>query len=244
MRSFAIAAFAAAVNAFPAQYHNNAAAPAAVTVTDITEVYTTVYADEPVAPTTPVAAATTPKYQIWKPKTSPAAPVVVVSETPPTYEAPAATTPAAPTTPVATTPAYTAPAATTPVVSAPAPASTSAAATAAGKAPTDYAQTVVDHHNAHRANHSAPALVWDAALAATALKIAQSCNYAHDTYEPLTLHILFHPLTCSQPNGWWWIRPEHRRRMPSQQRLLCHHRVVLQQRGRKLRIHVRPGHPI
>lgn len=187
MRSFAIAAFVAAANAFPAQYNYDP--PSAVTVTEVTEVYTTVYDDEPAAPTTPV-------YNKWKPATTPAAPVVVVTETPayeapaattPTPEAPAATTPT-PEAPAATTPAYEAPAATTPVVSAaPAPAATSAAASAAAKAPTDYAQTVVDHHNAHRANHSAPALVWDAGLAATALKIAQSCNYAHDVYGHLTL---------------------------------------------------------
>lgn len=201
MRSFAIAAFAAAVNAFPAQYgHINNAAPAAVTVTDYTEVYTTVYEDEPAAPTTPVPAVNTYKHNTWKPKTTSAAPVVVVSETP-TYQAPAATTPVVSSAPaVVVTPVVSSPpaavvtpvvssppaAVVTPVVSsapAPAPASTSVAA---AKAPGDYAQTVVDHHNAHRANHSAGALVWDAGLAATALKIAQSCVYAHDTYEHLT----------------------------------------------------------
>lgn len=45
----------------------------------------------------------------------------------------------------------------------------------------DYGDAVVQHHNAHRANHSAPALEWDAGLAATAEKIASSCVYAHDT---------------------------------------------------------------
>jgi hypothetical protein len=44
-----------------------------------------------------------------------------------------------------------------------------------------YAALIVDHHNAHRANHSAPPLAWDDTAAATALKIANSCNYAHDT---------------------------------------------------------------
>lgn len=48
--------------------------------------------------------------------------------------------------------------------------------------PSDYAATVVKHHNAHRANHSAPEIAWDDALAATAYKIARSCVYAHDTY--------------------------------------------------------------
>ena len=47
-------------------------------------------------------------------------------------------------------------------------------------APT-YSTTVVAHHNAHRANHSAPKIRWDDELAATAQKIAESCIYAHDT---------------------------------------------------------------
>jgi uncharacterized protein YkwD len=48
----------------------------------------------------------------------------------------------------------------------------------AGKA-TTYQQRVVDHHNVHRANHSAPALQWDSQLASTAAKIAATCVYAH-----------------------------------------------------------------
>ncbi|CAD0056673.1 unnamed protein product, partial [Aureobasidium pullulans] len=56
-------------------------------------------------------------------------------------------------------------------------ASTTAAAPA-GKA-TTYQQRVVDHHNVHRANHSAPALTWDTDLANTAAKIAATCVYAH-----------------------------------------------------------------
>jgi uncharacterized protein YkwD len=48
----------------------------------------------------------------------------------------------------------------------------------AGKA-TTYQERVVDHHNVHRANHSAPALEWDSALASTAAKIAATCVYAH-----------------------------------------------------------------
>jgi uncharacterized protein YkwD len=172
MRSFAIATLVAAASAFPALYNYNAddapaspAAPvnkAAVTVVQETDVYTTVYVDE----AAPAPTSTKRKHGNYKPKSStPAAPVVVVTSTP---------TPAA----------YTAPVETTPVEAAPVVSTTSSAApvaTAASTAPNDYAQTVVDHHNAHRANHSAPALVWDAALAATALKIANSCNYAHDT---------------------------------------------------------------
>lgn len=44
-----------------------------------------------------------------------------------------------------------------------------------------YNDIVVAHHNVHRANHSAPEVQWDSALAATAQKIADGCVYAHDT---------------------------------------------------------------
>lgn len=44
-----------------------------------------------------------------------------------------------------------------------------------------YSDIVVAHHNVHRANHSASDVTWDAALAATAQKIADGCVYAHDT---------------------------------------------------------------
>jgi uncharacterized protein YkwD len=44
-----------------------------------------------------------------------------------------------------------------------------------------FIQWALDHHNIHRANHSAPPLVWDQALADTAMKLAQTCVYGHDT---------------------------------------------------------------
>jgi hypothetical protein len=43
-----------------------------------------------------------------------------------------------------------------------------------------YSSMIVNHHNAHRANHSASPLAWDDDITATALKIANSCNYSHD----------------------------------------------------------------
>ncbi|KAL9085513.1 MAG: hypothetical protein Q9165_007558 [Trypethelium subeluteriae] len=46
--------------------------------------------------------------------------------------------------------------------------------------PSTFASMILDHHNAHRANHSAPDLVWDQDLANTATKIADSCYYAHN----------------------------------------------------------------
>jgi uncharacterized protein YkwD len=78
-----------------------------------------------------------------------------------------------------------APAVEAPVVAEPAPVpapSTGGSYSGAGQAtPGNYADAVVAHHNAHRANHSAPALSWDSSLADTAYKIASSCVYAHDT---------------------------------------------------------------
>jgi len=155
MRSFAIAALVASASAFPALYDYNMdpepVNKAAVTVTQVTDVYTTVYAEEG-------APAPTHTKKHHKAST-PAAPVVTVTSTPA----------------AAVYSSVYAPAQAAPVASSP------AAPVVAAAAPTDYAGIVVAHHNAHRANHSAPALVWDDALAATALKIANSCNYAHDT---------------------------------------------------------------
>lgn len=45
---------------------------------------------------------------------------------------------------------------------------------------TDFKQAVLDHHNIHRANHSAPALVWDETLAGYAENTANGCVFAHD----------------------------------------------------------------
>lgn len=43
-----------------------------------------------------------------------------------------------------------------------------------------YKDTVVLHHNIHRANHSSPNVTWDLNLAATAQKIAKTCVFAHN----------------------------------------------------------------
>ncbi|KAI5363494.1 Putative CAP domain-containing protein [Septoria linicola] len=43
----------------------------------------------------------------------------------------------------------------------------------------NYSQLAVLHHNIHRANHSAPNVTWDDDLAATAKKIADTCNFEH-----------------------------------------------------------------
>lgn len=56
-----------------------------------------------------------------------------------------------------------------------------AAAVISGDIPlTDFKQAVLDHHNIHRANHSAPALVWDETLAGYAENTANGCVFAHD----------------------------------------------------------------
>jgi len=135
-----------------------AAAPApAVTITEVVDVYQTVYDDG-----TPVETeAPQPKFEgrpNWGGK--------------PDYDY---SPPEAVPEPVAAAPAPYEPA---PAAPAPAGGSYSGAGQAT---PGDYSDAVVAHHNAHRANHSAPALTWDAGLAATAEKIASSCVYAHET---------------------------------------------------------------
>ncbi|CAM1506277.1 Fc.00g059180.m01.CDS01 [Cosmosporella sp. VM-42] len=58
---------------------------------------------------------------------------------------------------------------------------TSAAAPVNGDISLDDFQTaVVDHHNLHRSNHSAPALEWDTTLAGYAENTANGCVFAHD----------------------------------------------------------------
>jgi uncharacterized protein YkwD len=44
----------------------------------------------------------------------------------------------------------------------------------------DYSGTMLQHHNVHRANHSANDLGWSDQLAGYALQTAKSCHFAHD----------------------------------------------------------------
>ncbi|EHA56876.1 hypothetical protein MGG_06772 [Pyricularia oryzae 70-15] len=46
---------------------------------------------------------------------------------------------------------------------------------------TPYVRTIIRHHDAHRANHSAPALAWSDSLAGTAQSIAETCIFQHNT---------------------------------------------------------------
>lgn len=43
-------------------------------------------------------------------------------------------------------------------------------------------QSILDEHNPYRALHQAPALVWDAALAAQAAAYAAKCNFEHGSF--------------------------------------------------------------
>lgn len=61
------------------------------------------------------------------------------------------------------------PAASSPKPAAPAPAPAN-----------DYASAMVNEHNIHRSNHSAPDLSWDTTLAGYAQTIAEGCVFAHD----------------------------------------------------------------
>lgn len=95
--------------------------------------------------------------------------------------APAPTTTEAPAPPAPTTPAYTPPALSTPAA-APAPATSAApAASSAPAAPNSYSQAILDQHNNHRQNASAPPLSWSTDMANIAAQIAASCVYAHNT---------------------------------------------------------------
>jgi hypothetical protein len=90
-----------------------------------------------------------------------------------TSEAAAATTPT-----TEPTPTYTSTSTSAPVAG-----SWSSAPTGSSSpsAPNSYAQAILDQHNNHRANHSAPALVWDDNMASIAQQIGESCVYAHNT---------------------------------------------------------------
>lgn len=104
---------------------------------------------------------------------------------PSSYQPPQSSSSSAPA-PVPTTSDVPAPAPTSYSSAAPAPAPSSSSSAAAAPQPTSYGgtattfqQAVVDHHNYHRANHSAPNIAWDQTLADTAMTIAKTCVYAH-----------------------------------------------------------------
>lgn len=155
MRATILAALAAVAVAAPAPV---------VTVTDVVEVWATVYDDgtpaETGAPKWPGAAAATTED---------------CADSAPSWPAPSQTAPAW------SAPAQAAPAWSAPTEAAPSSGGSGSYSGAGQATPSDYSGAVVAHHNAHRANHSAPDIAWDEGLAATAQKIASSCVYAHDT---------------------------------------------------------------
>lgn len=53
-----------------------------------------------------------------------------------------------------------------------------ARSTVASQSPT-YQDTIIQHHNVHRANHSAPNLVWNQTLASYAQAKANTCKFDH-----------------------------------------------------------------
>lgn len=54
------------------------------------------------------------------------------------------------------------------------------AAQVQAQAPTDFASTVLYHHNVHRENHSAPSMTYGDEYAGYAAQSAKSCKFAHD----------------------------------------------------------------
>lgn len=150
-----------------------------------------------VAPTPAPAPAPAP--QAPAPKPVFAAPPPPVSSPkpapPPPSPAPAAPTPVI--VPVAQAPKSSPPPAASPEVAAkpspkpapapspsPKPAAASPAASSSGSSSssgaTDYQSAMLNEHNIHRANHSAPALEWDDQLAGFAHITASTCVFAHD----------------------------------------------------------------
>jgi uncharacterized protein YkwD len=152
MRATIIAALAMVAAAAPGKPAGAAAAPAA-TVTEVVDVTLYVWEDgTPVETEAPKADyGGKPDYGNYEPAPAPA---------------PAAPEPA---------PYVPAP------ESEPAPKAPGSYPGAGQSTPSSYSDAVVAHHNAHRANHSAPALSWDPQLASIAEQIASSCVYAHDT---------------------------------------------------------------
>ncbi|EED14813.1 SCP-like extracellular protein, putative [Talaromyces stipitatus ATCC 10500] len=129
-----------------------------------------------VAPTTvPVAGAANLNNEYPRPpltSTSTSTTLVVPSSSSTTFVAPE------PTTTVAAAPAPTPVEPSTTSTSTSASTSPSVAPSSAGSS---YQSLILNSHNIHRSNHSAPALTWNETLAESALKLANTCDYHHDT---------------------------------------------------------------
>lgn len=106
------------------------------------------------------------------------------SSPPPPPPPPPATTTTTKPAPPPPAPTTTSKAAVTTVVEQPPPATTTTASSDggsnSGSGLGDYETTILDQHNVHRLNHSAPALDWDAELAQWASNTAKGCVFEHD----------------------------------------------------------------
>ncbi|KAL8712754.1 MAG: hypothetical protein Q9220_002962 [cf. Caloplaca sp. 1 TL-2023] len=109
----------------------------------------------------------------------------------PVAPAPPPSSPAPAPVPVAENKAVQPPAPQTTTSTSPAPAPSPDTGSTSGATVTDhptdfdtgsdtYKSVVLEHHNIHRANHSADALQWDDTMASYAQQVAQSCVYDHD----------------------------------------------------------------
>jgi uncharacterized protein YkwD len=80
----------------------------------------------------------------------------------------------------------------------PAPVPAPAPAPASPPAPTlDWKQQVLDQHNLYRAQHCAPALVWDEEIAATAQAYANRCVWQHDSATPFGENLAYRHMSQS-----------------------------------------------
>lgn len=147
-----------------------------VTITETPGAATSV----PAATTTSVAATTAPVAGAANVNNEFPRPQSTSTETETTIVVPSSTSSTLvpePTTTVAPEPATTA-APTTTVVAAAAAATTTSVTSSTGST---YQSLILDSHNIHRSNHSAPALAWNETLAESALALANTCDYHHDT---------------------------------------------------------------
>jgi outer membrane biosynthesis protein TonB len=130
----------------------------------------------------PVEASEPSSYAVPPPPPAPTT-TCITTEPTPAPAAPTTTEPAPAAVPTTTSeappPAEPAPTTTT-EEAAPVAQSTTSVAAVAAASPTDYNSAAIDHHNYHRANHSAPDITWSDSLAASALVVANSCVFAHD----------------------------------------------------------------
>ncbi|PNP48900.1 hypothetical protein TGAMA5MH_00058 [Trichoderma gamsii] len=136
----------------------------------------------------PPPAVSSPKPAPPPPSPAPAAPqtsTVIVVEAPKSSPAPAPSPEVA----VKSSPKPSPKPSPSPVAASPKPAASSPAASSSSSSSSsssgsnDYQSAMLNEHNIHRANHSAPALEWDDQLAGFAHITASGCVFAHDMTE-------------------------------------------------------------